>query len=978
MYSNRSLHHALFSSFVLMFFAFAASAQVSADAVLKEKIAKAAGNAALSRADLADAIVTKTFTDKVSGVEYVYLQQTYKQIPVYNQMVTLAFKNDKLVYSSGKFRKKTEMSLLPAAAGISAADAVVQAAQHLGLRFSDKLVALAESETLHNKLLFSPAGIAKRNIEVKLYWAADSMQQMHLAWNVNIDVKHSADWWNVRIDAKNGTVVRQDNWTVYEKNLDGNTQSADGKNVERENDMAPPPPNDVSHASYLVLPFPAENVDVNGFALVTDPWLAAGAGNNATTYGWHYNGSTSYSVTRGNNVYAYNDSAAKNAPGSPAPSITPLPDLTFTYTPDLEGSTSSSANRNAAVVNLFYWNNVMHDVMYQYGFDEAAGNFQVSNLERGGIGNDPVLAESQDGSGSNNANFSTPDDGSSGRMQMYLWNAAKAPSLLINAPPAIAGSYNNVESGFSTANKLITVGPVFDTLALYTIDSLACNDTLPTNVKGKIALIYRGSCNFTVKVKNAQKAGAVAVIMINTQGSDYITMGGTDNSIIIPAVLISYEDGQKIVASIKAGNTVTASITGSPLLDGDLDNGIICHEYGHGISHRLTGGNVSCLDNAEKADEGWSDYFALMMTQDWEKTVLADSAKTRTIGTYVYGQTSTESGIRTYPYSTNMTINPHTYANVSKNEGEVHYIGEIWCAALWDMTWGIIKQENKINPNIYDANGSGGNVIAMRLVMEGEKLQPCSPGFLDSRDAIIAADSILYNGRHKCTIWNAFARRGMGISASQGSAFKINDQKAAFDVPVLQLHKELLPVIADQLTTKVTVTCECALPQSGYQLRDTLPVGFTLAGTEPQAAVQGNIVTFDASTFTALGQSKEYSITVRPDPNAGCTRDTIIYDDRDRHTSGNFTTTAARGTTKWVTSTARAYQSATSWFASESGLAADFSLVSGAFIPGQLSILSFRHYIETEAGYDGGMIDISTNNGTSWTTAAPYFIQKRL
>ena len=81
----------------------------------------------------------------------------------------------------------------------------------------------------------------------------------------------------------------------------------------------------------------------------------------------------------------------------------------------------------------------MHDVMYQYGFDEVSGNFQNNNLGRGGIGNDFVKAEALDGGGSNNANFSTPVDGSSGRMQMYVWSLVSENSpLTINTPPSIS------------------------------------------------------------------------------------------------------------------------------------------------------------------------------------------------------------------------------------------------------------------------------------------------------------------------------------------------------------------------------------------------------------------------------------------------------------------------------------------------------------------------------------------------------------
>src|SRR4029077_12352634 len=79
--------------------------------------------------------------------------------------------------------------------------------------------------------------------------------------------------------------------------------------------------------------------------------------------------------------------------------------------------------QSAAITNLFYWNNVLHDIHAQYGFTEVAGNFQTKNTSNQGLGNDPVQADAQDGSGTNNANFATPPDGQSGRMQMYLFNS---------------------------------------------------------------------------------------------------------------------------------------------------------------------------------------------------------------------------------------------------------------------------------------------------------------------------------------------------------------------------------------------------------------------------------------------------------------------------------------------------------------------------------------------------------------------------
>lgn len=66
----------------------------------------------------------------------------------------------------------------------------------------------------------------------------------------------------------------------------------------------------------------------------------------------------------------------------------------------------------------------IHLAFNRYGFTEVAGNFQQYNFGRGGREGDAVIANAQDGSGFNNANFMTPPDGTNGRMRMYLWNTA--------------------------------------------------------------------------------------------------------------------------------------------------------------------------------------------------------------------------------------------------------------------------------------------------------------------------------------------------------------------------------------------------------------------------------------------------------------------------------------------------------------------------------------------------------------------------
>lgn len=180
---------------------------------------------------------------------------------------------------------------------------------------------------------------------------------------------------------------------------------------------------------------------------------------------------------------------------------------------------------------------------------------------------------------------------------MFVWNVPPPPLFTISSPASIAGDYKVVESGFSPNNKLANVGPVSG--AIYYIGGEGCSAMdYPVALSGKIALIDRGTCAFTVKVKFAQDAGAIAAIVVNNNTGLPTTMGGNDPSITIPAFMISMADGSLIKA--QTNGTVMASMSqpaGLAFNLGDLDNGVITHEYGHGISNRLTGGplNSGCL-----------------------------------------------------------------------------------------------------------------------------------------------------------------------------------------------------------------------------------------------------------------------------------------------------------------------------------------------------------------------------------------------
>lgn len=171
-----------------------------------------------------------------------------------------------------------------------------------------------------------------------------------------------------------------------------------------------------------------------------------------TTAGWM---GTS-TVTTGNNVEAYLDTNADNVPDanngaglSTGHATSATQDFTFPFSTTVDPRTQQAA----VVTNLFYYNNIMHDFSYNLGFTETARNFQVNNFGRGGTGNDSVRAEAQDGSGTNNANFATPPDGSRPRMQQFLFTSPNP-----DRDSSIDGDVVFHEYGHGISNRLIGNG----------------------------------------------------------------------------------------------------------------------------------------------------------------------------------------------------------------------------------------------------------------------------------------------------------------------------------------------------------------------------------------------------------------------------------------------------------------------------------------------------------------------------------------
>ena len=559
-------------------------------------------------------------------------------------------------------------------------------------------------------------------------------------------------------------------------------------------------------------------------------------------------------------------------------------------------------------------------------------------------------------------------------MEMYLWSRP-LKYFHVKAPANLVGDFEVGTANFGAAVDTISFsGDVILVNDGSASPTLGCNSLINTNLTGKIALIDRGSCDFDKKALNAQQKGAIAVIICNVDETLF-TMSSVSvgNQVTIPVIMLTKSNSNRI--RFAAGNGLNASIskdtTGLNFLDSGFDNGIIAHEYTHGISSRLTGGpqRADCLSIGEQtAGEGWSDFFALALTAKQ-----ADNGK-KPRGTYNFltRQAEGNSGQRRYPYSTDMSVNPLTYDDIIINS-EAHEVGEVWASAIWDLYWAMV--------GVYGFDGdykntNSGNGRTLRLVMDGMKLQPCNPGFLDSRDAILAADKAAFGGQNQCLIWDVFARRGMGFNAKQGTSAAKDDNTEGYDrfpkcTQQLQISKTLSETVkpGGAVTVTIKVSNFKNTDATGVIVTDSLPAGTTyLSGsadrivTASTAAVAWNIGTLAVDSSVIL--------TYKISTDANRKSATIFTDDMESETQKWTVEELKTGVGNLWKLDSTQYRSGIRGYGvryPSSGFSDQVLKTTDAIkITGKQPILRFYHKYETQPGFDGGVVQISTDNGATW------------
>ncbi|HEX8386685.1 MAG TPA: M36 family metallopeptidase [Rubricoccaceae bacterium] len=657
-----------YAALLVLAFVGAAAAPASAQSLAHQRaldyLQRNSARHGLTEADVTGLVVTDATTSRRSGVTHVYVRQQIGGVPVVAGAMTVNVARDgRVLLASGELVPALALRAPRGGASISPAQAAEALAADIGLAPTESFSTVAAKTVGTPGVYLSDGGVSREPVAASLVYAADASGALRLAYEVQIAERTAPLVWLGTVDAATGQVLSRVDLVIHDA-FDGDDPAAVAVPVASPLVVAPAlapvlapmlpveqEQNAMGGAAYRVYPYPVISPIYTAPLPPADARSTVSGIENATAspYGWHdTNGAAGaeHTTTRGNNAWAYTDVSDNDTP-DPSPNGSPDGGAALQFVFPLDLAQAPSAYRPAAVTNLFYWSNLLHDIYYQYGFDEAGGNFQANQYGRGGATtDDAVRSEAQDGSGTNNANFYTPIDGGCGtlgcfpRMQMYV-------------------------------------------------------GTTPT-----------------------------------------------------------------------------------PDVDGDFDNHVIAHEYTHGLSKRLTGGpTTECLRNTEQMGEGWSDWYGLMVTMDATDT----RTEARTVGNYLFGQGTTGAGIRPAPYSTAFTTNNYTYQR-TRTAVAPHGVGFIWATALWEATWVMIAAYG-FSPDVYNADGTAGNQIMLNLVTEALKMQPCSPGFVDGRNAILAADEALYNGDHVDLLWAAFARRGLGFGANQGSPDSNTDNTESFIEP---------------------------------------------------------------------------------------------------------------------------------------------------------------------------------------------------
>lgn len=246
-----------------------------------------------------------------------------------------------------------------------------------------------------------------------------------------------------------------------------------------------------------------------------------------------------------------------------------------------------------------------------------------------------------------------------------------------------------------------------------------------------------------------------------------------------------------------------------PQRDPAMDNQTLGHELTHSLSLRLHWavlGSGLISSRARGMGEGWSDIFPFLLLGEGNPGVgnftLAAHLMYNFYPNYLWSDNYFY-GVRKFPFSADLSKNPVTFKDIdytqydvsgptpvspvfAETPWEVHHIGHVWGSILWDV---LVE--------LYSHHGDAARGILAQLLVDGMKISPLNPDFIEARDSILLADLVYHGGQYHCELWKGFKRRGLGFSAADTGTQDIpTGIQEANDLPS-ECSNEPPPLIGD-------------------------------------------------------------------------------------------------------------------------------------------------------------------------------------
>lgn len=537
-----------------------------------------------------------------------------------------------------------------------------------------------------------------------------------------------------------------------------------------------------------------------------DPWLPAGA--------------TSLS---GNNAVAFADVFAPNGRNDPAAGLprlpdggvepgTPLPDggttrgqvdpfpaptaATFDFPWDPQQAPTAAAEQSlAAATHAFYVANWLHDLLYDVGFTEAAGNTQLDNRGRGGSGGDPLVLEVNDFAQAGVSRFIAAPDGVSPRIELF----APAPfgrSVVTFLPglgvDAGAGAPPMRDGAWNVSGRVVRVESLdggFDVCGPY---------RNAAQLGGAIAFARAsGPCGSVAGLDDLPAdAGALGLLLANAFDT-------REPGITVPTHALDADRASALFAALDAGAAVTATLERAPELarSAAFDSTVIAHEVGHLLATRLT--NDGLLGNQARAlAEGTGDYLALLAFLDDGDGARAGNANWR--GAFAVGAFSASAraydgadlnsglfGLRRFPYAQELSRNgltlKHIVANVPLPMSPASPLapppaqnaipqnaGEVWAAALWDGASRVLADTQRFS------TVTAARRRLLTLLVATLDAMPPNATFVEARDAALMTARAT-SANDFTAFLDGFAARGLGLAAQAFNRRSLTNAPVAED-----------------------------------------------------------------------------------------------------------------------------------------------------------------------------------------------------